>query len=108
MDFIKEKLLNKTAITGISAIILSSASFIAQFMLEGWEMVISQWLSPMGIASIILFLLGSVLIIWNTFRRELTFEQKGEIVADREIYLPQLVLTVDSLSNRKEELAENQ
>jgi hypothetical protein len=74
-------------------------------MLEGWEMVVSQWLSPLGITSIMLFILGSVLIIWNIFRRELTFEQKREIVADREIYLPQLNQAVDSLLSSKKELA---
>ena len=78
-----EKFRSKNGITGIGAILLSVASFLAQFMLEGWKMEIAQWLSPLGIVSILLFIGGSSLIIWNFFRRELSFVEKQKIVEQR-------------------------
>jgi len=67
-------------------------------------MSIEQWLSPLGIVSVTLFVGGVCLIVWNFFRRELTFEQKRRIVEDRESYIPLFRDTVDKMLTRLREL----
>ena len=100
-----KKLFSKSSIAGIAAVLLSASSFIAQFMLEGWKMNIEQWLSPLGITSALLFIGGVGLVVYNFFRRELTFDQKRKIVTEREEYLPILRDTVDKMLAIREELA---
>ena len=99
------KLTNKNSITGFVAILLSTSSFFAQFVLEGWAMNIEQWITPLGVASITFFVGGVVLVVWNFFRKELIFEQQRKIVEDRQTYLPHLKNVIDKFLSRKYELA---
>jgi len=99
------RLFRRDSIAGFVSILLAIASFLAQYILEGWSMQLEQWLSPLGVTFILLLLGGVSLVIWNFFRRDLTFDQKRNIVADRELYLPLLRDTVDKILSRKHELA---
>jgi len=100
-----KRLTRRDSIAGIAAIFISSASFIAQYNLEGWTMQLEQWLSPLGITFIVLFVLGVSLIIWNYFRRDISFDQKRKTAEDRETYLPELRETIDKMLALKEKIA---
>lgn len=81
------RLLKRDSITAIAILLISAASFIANFVLEGWTMELEQWLTPLGIASILLFIGGTSLFGYNFFRRELSFPDKQQIVEDRNKYI---------------------
>jgi len=58
-----KRLSRRDSIAGIAAILLSVASFAAQYLLEGWTMELEQWLSPLGITFAVLFIGGVTLVV---------------------------------------------
>ena len=75
-----KKYYNKVAIGTYAAILVATASFIAQFVYEGWTpMGLAPLLSPLGIVAVIIFIAAIILFIWNLRREELTHEQWLEI-----------------------------
>jgi hypothetical protein len=84
------KLFKRDSVAAIATLSVSAASFIANFVLEGWTMQIEQWLTPLGIASVMLFIGGISLFVYNFFRRELKFRDKQQVVEDRKKYLASL------------------
>jgi hypothetical protein len=86
-----KKYYNKVAIGTYAAILLAVASFGAQFAYEGWAPKgVSPMLSPIGIGSIVLFLVAIGLFVWNLKREELTHEQWKSIVDARQEPLTKL------------------
>lgn len=83
------KLKGKNAITGLGAWFLSIASFTAQLILAP-EGVRIMWLSPLSISTATLFILGSLLIYWSIFKRELSFPEKQAELKKRQEYLQEL------------------
>jgi hypothetical protein len=99
------KLHSKCGIAGIAALLISGASFIAQYKLEGWTMQIEWLSSPIGILAILLASGGVFLIIWNFFRPELSYADKNAIVKQRQEDLPLLRDSIDAIIERQRELA---
>ena len=60
-----QQLRSKCGIAGIAAILLSGASFLAQYILEGWTMQLADLVSPLGFLFILLAGGGVFLIVWN-------------------------------------------
>jgi len=89
---------------GLGALVWGIASVTIQLLLvpEGVRLMQS---SPLGVATIALFIVGTYLIFKGIFNHELTFDQKRRVVEDRETYLPILQDTVDKMLARKYELA---
>jgi hypothetical protein len=81
-----KKYYNKVAVGTYAAVLLAVASFGAQFAYEGWATKgVSPMLTPIGIGSIVLFVVAIGLFIWNLRREELTHEQwQGIVEARRE------------------------
>ena len=98
------KLRSKNAITGFGALCLSIASFTAQIMLapEGLRIV---WLSPLGISTIALLILGIYFIFLGIFKHELSFSEKENIVRQRQEFIPQFRQIIDRMMTRMKEVA---
>jgi len=65
-----------------------------------------EWLrSPLGILAILLAGGGIFLIVWNFFRRELSYPDKEAIVKQRNENLPLLRRSIDAILKRQRELA---
>lgn len=90
---------------GIAAILLSGASFLAQYILEGWTMQVEHLGTPLGVLFILLAAGGVSLIIWNFFRRDLGFADKQAMVNQRQENLPLLRDSIDSALKRQREIA---
>lgn len=74
------KYYNKVAIGTYAAILVATASFIVQFVYEGWTpMGLAPLLSPLGIVAVIIFIAAIILFIWNLRREELAHEQWLEL-----------------------------
>ena len=85
------KYYNKVAIATYAAILASAASFIGQFVYEGWtSMGIAPLLTPLGITATSIFVVAIILFIWNLRREELTHEQWLELRNKRQPDLTQL------------------
>jgi hypothetical protein len=82
------KIKSKNGITGIGALLLSIASFTAQFMFapEGTRLM---WWSPLGASTAILFILGVILIFWSILKHEkhLSYQDMKALESQREGYL---------------------
>jgi len=75
-----KKYYNKVAIGTYAAILVATASFIVQFVYEGWTpMGLAPLLSPLGIVAVIIFIAAMILFVWNLRREELTHEQWLEL-----------------------------
>jgi hypothetical protein len=104
-EYMRKRLQSKCGIAGIAALLISGASFIAQYKLEGWTMQLENLGSPLGILFILLGGGGVFLIIWNFFRRESSFADKEAIVKQRQENLPLLRNSIDAIIERQRELA---
>ncbi|MFC1937907.1 hypothetical protein ACFLWY_05070, partial [Chloroflexota bacterium] len=89
-----KRLKRTDSLAGLAAISLSAGSFIGQFVLEGWAMELTQWLTFPAVLSPVLALIGMGLIIWNFTRKELTFTDKQEIVKLRQKPISKLKKTL--------------
>jgi len=96
---------SKCGFAGIAALLISGASFIAQYKLEGWTMQLEWLQSPLGILAILLAGGGIFLIVWNFFRRELSYPDKEAKVKQRNEDLPLLRDSIDAILKRQKELA---
>lgn len=101
----RKRLQSKCGVAGIAALLISGASFIAQYKMEGWTMQLEWLRSPLGILSILLAGGGLFLIVWNFFRPELGFADKEAIVKQRHEDLPLLRSSIDTILKRQKELA---
>lgn len=98
------KLKSKEAIVGLGALVWGVASVTVQLLLvpEGVQMM---WLSPLGIFTIAMFILGTFLIFWGIFKHELSYADKQAIVKQRQENLSLLRNSIDSILKRQKELA---
>jgi len=61
-----KKYRNKTAIASYLSILVAIASFGIQYAYEGWNAKgVTPMLSPLGIGSILIFIIAIGLFVWN-------------------------------------------
>ena len=95
---------SKEAIVGLGALVWGIASVTVQLLLvpEGVQMM---WLSPLGVFTIAMFILGTFLIFWGIFKHGLSYADKQAIVQQRQENLPLLRNSIDAVLRRQKELA---
>lgn len=98
------KLKSREAIVGFGALVWGIASVTLQ-LLSVPEGVRVMWASPLGIFTIGMFGLGTLLILWGIFKHETGFSEKETIVKQRQENLPLLCSSVDSILKRQREVA---
>lgn len=89
---------------GLGAFAFGIANLILQIKLtpEGVHMM---WFSPPGISIIVLFALGTYLILSSIWTRELSFPEKKAIEQQRQKDLPLLRASIDAILTRQQQLA---
>jgi hypothetical protein len=101
-----KKIQSKNGIAGFGAIFIAGSAFAAQLLLlTTEERAVINWVSPLGLLTIILGIFGLGFIILSIFKPELSFLDKRNIVEQRQNYLPQLRDTTDKILTRMKELA---
>lgn len=101
-----KKVYNKTAIVSYLSILIAVASFGMQYAYEGWNAKgVIPMLSPIGIGSILIFVIAIGLFIWNLRREELTHGQWLEIIKIREEPLTNLENALEEYKNYTNELS---